>query len=71
MLTTNSGRETAMNRQTRDRLAKRLDAIEQRRPDALPVVVVELVGAEDGRPSGERQLLAWDAERRGWFDARD
>ena len=44
-----------MNRQTTERLAKRLDAIEARQPDRLPAVILAIVEpSEDGpRRTGE------------------
>ena len=45
-----------MNAATRERLAKRLDAIEARRPESLPTVILAIVEpSPDGpRDTGER-----------------
>lgn len=51
-----------MNTATRDRLAKRLDRLEQRRPEVLPTIewIVVEPGPDGPRPTGE--VIRWNPE---------
>lgn len=51
-----------MNRQTTERLGKRLDAIEARQPERLPTVEWHVVAPSPDGPKPTGEIIRWNRE---------